>query len=83
MTVRLQSTTTSYTIESTTALTPGEWHQVVFTFGSGGMQLYVDGKLEATNTYTGGLSTSSGGSGNAEPIAIGASTQATGNLVTT
>ncbi|MFB3105360.1 MAG: LamG-like jellyroll fold domain-containing protein, partial [Pseudomonadales bacterium] len=83
VTVRLQSTTTSYTIESTTALTPGEWHHVAFTFGSGGMQLYVDGELEATNGYTGGLGTTSGGSGNAEPIALGAGTQTSGNLVTT
>ncbi|TDJ43327.1 MAG: DUF4347 domain-containing protein, partial [Gammaproteobacteria bacterium] len=81
--VRLQSTTTDYIIESTTVLTPGEWHHVVFTFGSDGMRLYVDGKLEATDPYTGGLATTSGGSGNAEPIALGASTQASGNLVTT
>ena len=54
VTVRLQDTATSYTVESTTALTANEWHHVVFTFGSGGMQLYVDGQLVDTDAYTGG-----------------------------
>jgi VCBS repeat-containing protein len=39
------------------------------------MELYVDGVLEDTDVYTGGLGTSSGGSGNTEPIALGISTQ--------
>ena len=74
VTVRLQDTGTSYTGESTTALTANEWHHVVFTFGSGGMQLYVDGQLVDTDAYTGGLDDiSSGGTGNVEPIVIGAS----------
>ncbi|TDJ38602.1 MAG: DUF4347 domain-containing protein, partial [Gammaproteobacteria bacterium] len=73
--VRLQDTATSYNVESTTALTANEWHHVVFTFGSGGMQLYVDGQLVDTDAYTGGLGTSSGGTGNIEPIVIGASSQ--------
>ena len=77
--VRLQSTTTDYTIESTQALTASQWHHVVFTFGSQGMKLYVDGQLEASDVYTGGLGTSSGGSGNDEPLTIGASTQLSGS----
>ena len=76
--VRLQDTATSYTVESPTALTANEWHHVVFTFGSGGMQLYVDGQLADTDAYTGGLGTSSGGTGNDEPIAIGASSTTSG-----
>ncbi len=76
--VRLQDTVTSYNVESTTALTPNEWHHVVFTFGSGGMQLYVDGQLVDTDAYTGGLGTSSGGTGNDEPIVIGASSTTSG-----
>ena len=84
--VRLQDTATSYNVESTTALTANEWHHVVFTFGSGGMQLYVDGQLVDTDAYTGGLGTSSGGTGNIEPIVIGASSatsvSGTGNPTT-
>ncbi|MBW1686543.1 MAG: LamG domain-containing protein, partial [Deltaproteobacteria bacterium] len=56
-----------------------EWHQVVFTFGSGGMQLYLDGELVGTNGYTGGLGDNSGpGPGNFEDIRLGAYNQDTG-----
>ncbi|MCE5276647.1 MAG: LamG-like jellyroll fold domain-containing protein [Planctomycetaceae bacterium] len=44
-----------------------QWHCVAVTFGSGGMKLYVDGVLVASNSYTGGLQ------GNADPIILGAS----------
>jgi hypothetical protein len=74
VTVRLQSTTVSYLLASTTIYTPGEWHHVVVTFGTAGMQLWIDGQLEDTDAYTDGLGTSSGGAGNFEPIAIGADT---------
>jgi len=43
------------------------WYQLTFTFGTGGMKLYVDGVLVGTNAYTGGLT------GNHEPIVIGGS----------
>lgn len=36
------------------------------TFGSGGLELYLDGALVASNSYTGGLI------GNEEPLVIGA-----------
>jgi VCBS repeat-containing protein len=39
------------------------------------MQLYLDGVLVDSDGYTGGLGTTSGGSGNIEGIAIGAGTQ--------
>ena len=39
----------------------------------------MDGVLEDTNAYTGGTGTTSGGSGNTEPIAIGAGTNSSGN----
>jgi hypothetical protein len=71
---RLQSTTVSETVGSPGTVAAGQWHHVVFTFGSQGMTLYLDGQLVGTNTYTGGLGTTSGGSGNSEPIAIGAGT---------
>ncbi len=78
--VRLQSATASYFVQSTPAqpIAAGQWHHMAFTFGSDGMKLYVDGQLAATNAYTGGLGTTSGGSGNTEPIVFGASTQTSG-----
>ncbi|NIT02338.1 MAG: tandem-95 repeat protein [Candidatus Latescibacteria bacterium] len=73
--VRLQSTTGDHFVQSPNFVSPGTWHNVVFTFGAGGMRLYTDGRLADTDPYTGGLATSSGGAGNFEPIAIGASTR--------
>ena len=43
------------------------WYQLTFTFGSGGMKLYLDGKLIGSNAYTGGLLA------NREAIVIGGS----------
>ena len=43
------------------------WYQLTFTFGSGGMKLYVDGVLVGSNAYTGGLLA------NSAPIVIGGS----------
>jgi len=77
--VRLQSTSVSYTIDSG-SITAGDWHHVVFTFGSHGMKLYVDGALANTHSYTGGLGPTSGGTGNFEPFTIGALTTGSGNL---
>jgi len=73
-------------VESGSVLNAGQWHHVVFTFGARGMELYVDGQLQDTNGYTGGTSATSGGAGNFEPIALGASTvvsdQGTANNLT-
>ena len=71
--VRLQSTTADIFIESSSPVTAGQWHHVAFSFGSNGMELYVDGTLADVNGYTGGLATTSGGSGNIESIVLGAS----------
>jgi len=81
--VRLQSTTTSYFITSAAAVTEGDWHHAAFSFGADGMELYLDGAIVATDSYTGGLATTSGGTGNYEPIAIGGSTINSGDLVVT
>ncbi|HEX7096146.1 MAG TPA: Ig-like domain-containing protein, partial [Acidimicrobiales bacterium] len=43
------------------------WYQLTFTFGSGGMKLYLDGALIGSNAYTGGLVA------NRAPIVIGGS----------
>jgi WD40 repeat protein len=71
--VRLQGQSSDDNVNSS-ALTPGQWHHVIVTFGSRGMELYVDGTLADTDPYTGGLGTTSGGPGNYEPAAVGANT---------
>ncbi|MDJ0830713.1 MAG: DUF4347 domain-containing protein, partial [Desulfobacterales bacterium] len=81
--VRLQSTSDSYFVNTSSAVTEGQWHHVAFTFGAGGMVLYLDGQSVDTNVYTGGMGTSSGGTGNHEPIAIGGGTQLSDDLLIT
>ena len=81
--VRLQSTTTSYIISSAAAVTAGDWHHATFSFGANGMELYLDGAIAATDIYMGGLGTTSGGTGNYEPIAIGGSTTVSDDLLIT
>jgi parallel beta-helix repeat protein len=80
---RLQSATSDYIVTSSTVTSSGEWHHAALSFGSAGMSLYLDGNLVDSNAYTGGLGTSSGGTGNFEPIIIGGGTQVSGNLVAT
>ncbi|MCH7476346.1 MAG: hypothetical protein IIA27_17010, partial [Gemmatimonadetes bacterium] len=70
--VRMQSATTSYLVTGT-AITATEWFHLAFSWGAGGMKLYIDGTLAATDPYTGGLGTTSGGIGNYEAIVLGAS----------
>jgi cysteine-rich repeat protein len=69
---RLQGTTGDNYVLTTTTLTSNNWHHIALIFGSDGLKLYLDGDLEDSNSYTGGLGTTSGGSGNFEPIVIGA-----------
>ncbi|MEZ6083517.1 MAG: LamG domain-containing protein [Phycisphaerae bacterium] len=71
--VRLQSNNTSYTLQSGT-ISDKTWYNVVFTFGTEGMKLYVNGTEVDSDSYTGGLDESSGGSGNTEPFVLGANT---------
>ena len=77
--VRLQSNTTSYYVWSN-AIVADTWYHVVFTFGPNGMKLYIDGVLVDTDPYTGGLGTTSGGTGNYEPMLFGAATWLSGDL---
>lgn len=73
--VRFQSRNNSYYICSG-AIFPfwNQWNHVAFTFGDSGMRLYIDGVLHSGWPYTGGMDSSSGGSGNQEPIALGQNT---------
>ncbi|MEL7338569.1 MAG: LamG-like jellyroll fold domain-containing protein, partial [Planctomycetota bacterium] len=70
--VRLQSTDRSYVIRSE-PIQSSVWYDVEFRFGNAGMQLLIDGIEVASDPYSGGLGQSSGGTGNVEDIAIGAS----------
>ncbi|MDJ0957839.1 MAG: DUF4347 domain-containing protein, partial [Arenicellales bacterium] len=78
--VRLQSTTTSYLVNSAPGtVTAGNWQHAAFSFGTDGMQLYLNGNRVDTNPYTGGTGATSGGAGNFEPIAIGANAWVSGD----
>ncbi|MGV6818004.1 MAG: tandem-95 repeat protein [Thiotrichales bacterium] len=83
LSVRQQSVDADYFATSTQTVTAGQWHLLGYSFGAQGMSVYLDGDLIAANGYTGGLGASSGGTGNLEPMVIGASTRASGNLVAT
>ncbi|MCH7550574.1 MAG: LamG domain-containing protein, partial [Proteobacteria bacterium] len=63
--IRLQSGDDSYWVDGG-SLTDNSWSQITFNWGPGGMELYVDGQLVDTNTYTGGIEN------NTEPLVIGA-----------
>lgn len=69
--VRLQSASQSHYITASNVVTAGDWHQMSFTFGDDGMNLYLDGTLVGSYDYSGGID------GNNEPWAIGASAQRT------
>ncbi|UCF97239.1 MAG: LamG domain-containing protein, partial [Spirochaetaceae bacterium] len=65
--VRMQSTDKSYTIRTEKLIEKHTWYHLAFSFGEGGMKLYLNGGLVGENSYTGGLA------GNQEPIVIGGS----------
>lgn len=71
---KLESTTSTYTAASGNVLSTNTWYHAALTFGPQGMKLYLNGSLVASNAWTGGLNTSAGGTGNAEPLVFGAST---------
>jgi len=70
LTVRLQSTTDSYEVTGADPIQSDRWYMLAVTFGAGGLNLYLDGVLEDTNAYTGGLI------GNTEPMVFAANTWA-------
>ena len=67
---RFQSTTGSYYVDSTgyAPITVNTWYHQVFTFGTDGMKLYLNGIEVDSDPYTGGTQ------GNEEPIGIGVNT---------
>lgn len=78
--VRQQSSSQSSEIESDT-LVPEVWYFVVYQFGEDGQRLVINKQEEDTDTsFTSGLGSTSGGTGNFEPIGIGVNTWSSGNL---
>jgi hypothetical protein len=70
---RIQSVDESYLLAAPGGAVSAEsWHTVTVNWGGNGAALYLDGILQATNTYTGGLGATSGGEGNFAPLVIGA-----------
>ncbi|MEM7773118.1 MAG: lectin-like protein, partial [Cyanobacteria bacterium P01_A01_bin.37] len=63
------------------SVTAGQDYDVALTFGTRGLELWLNGSRVDTNSYTGGLGTNSGGIGNYEPIVLGASQSGSGNQV--
>ncbi|MEO2047685.1 MAG: cadherin-like domain-containing protein [Pirellulales bacterium] len=71
--VRLQSTGGSSNLSTNSSVIANTWHHVSLNFGAGGLELFLDGVSQQSATNTRGLGPSSGGSGNHEPIVLGAS----------
>ncbi len=62
------------TILASAPVAAGAWTHIAFAWGPDGAQLYVNGALvDADPAFVRGLGPSSGGSGNAEPLLLGAS----------
>jgi hypothetical protein len=78
---RLQSDSAS-TFVSTSGVSAHTWHHVAVGFGPGGLKLYLDGVLQDSDAYAGGLGTSSGGAGNQEPWTFGVDQQYSGDRST-
>lgn len=70
--VKLESAKASHKVRAKDGIDKDTDHDVVVTFGRGGLKLYLDGKLADSSGYKGGLQ------GNTEPIVIGASVKAGG-----
>ncbi|MFK7790052.1 MAG: LamG-like jellyroll fold domain-containing protein, partial [Phycisphaeraceae bacterium] len=83
LTVRLQDTSTTHTLTSSTSVSSGQWYHAALVFGDTGMLLYLNGVEVDTDAYSGGLGTTSGGAGNYEPMSFGYGTWGSGNLVKT
>jgi len=77
-------TGTTVSLQSSTgALSLNQWYHVLVTWGDGQLRLYLNGVLVSKADHLGGLGTTSGGSGNARPIVLGASATNSGaNSVT-
>ena len=60
--VQLDDGSSAHTVTTATgAVTQGEWSHLVLNFGTGGLELIVDGVTAATDAYAGGLDAAAGG----------------------
>jgi len=81
--VRYQSASSELFVSTNDTILSDTWHHIAFNFGSGGVELFLDGVSQDSNPYTGGMGSTSGGTGNFEPIVLGASSWGSGDLVAT
>jgi type II secretory pathway pseudopilin PulG len=81
--VRFQGASSDYFLDSGEIIEEDTWYHMALSWGAEGLKLYLDGSEVDTDSYTGGLGTSSGGVGNYEPLALGACTWGSGNQVIT
>jgi hypothetical protein len=51
---------------------PTQWQHVAYSWGGNQIRLYLNGQEVASNPYTGGLGTTSGGAGNTNDLILGA-----------
>jgi hypothetical protein len=65
--VRLQGTDQGYTIRTDKLIRKDTWHHLAFTFGPGGMKLFLNGERVGGHRFEGGLAA------NEAPIVIGGS----------
>ncbi len=65
ITARIQSSTSSYKINSASIIRPRQEYQIRVQFGKEGFRLFIDDDLVAQNSFTGGLV------GNIQPVLIG------------
>ena len=73
--VRFQDLSSTIEVTVDNAVNDNIDHQLVVNFGAGGIEVWLDGVLVATDPYAGGLV------GNAEPLVIGANQWASGDGV--
>ena len=71
---RLSSASAGYQLSSP-PVAADTWHHVAFTWGAGGMNLYLNGAAVRSDSYVGGLGSTSGGLGNREPMVFGVDTR--------
>ncbi len=70
---RLSGTSSTAELMSS-SLQSDRWYHAIVAFGPDGVRLYVDGALVDTDSYVGGLGTTSGGKGNYSPLVVGVDT---------
>lgn len=67
-----ETTDAYHVLTSPAMLQVGQWHHVAVTWGPYKYNLYIDGSLVRSARMWSGLGASSGGTGNAEPLVLGA-----------